>query len=70
MNIKEYILSYLDDNSKELNKIEKEIWEFVELGLKEFKSAKAIAKVLLKGKEYISPLPVNVTIEKILSKEK
>lgn len=70
MNIKECILSYLYDNSKELNKIEKEIWEFVELGLKEFKSAKAITEVLLKGKEYTSPLPVDVTIEKILSKEK
>lgn len=47
MNIKEYILSYLDDNSKELDKIEKEIWEFVELRLKEFKSAKDLTEVLL-----------------------
>ncbi len=48
MKVKDFVLSYFDENFSQLNKLAKDIWEYAELGLEEYKSAKAIIDVLCK----------------------
>lgn len=61
MNVNDYVLKYFDENNEELSKLAKEIWDYAELGLEEYKSCKAIISVLEREgfsiEENISDMP-------------
>lgn len=48
MSIKDYVLSYLDEHSEELYEAAKNIWDYAELGLEEFRSSELIIAALEK----------------------